>query len=411
MTATEVATVYIDAIAAGGRGVGRLDGMAVFVPRAAPGDTLEVALTRRRRFAEGRIRRIVQPGPERVAPRCRHYERDRCGGCQLQHLDPAAQKDAKQRIISDTLTRIARRAATVAPIVHAGSPWSYRNKLTLAIRRRGQGWIAGLHRWDQPDEIFALEECPITDDGVLAGWREVMRHSALLPNAAALRGAVRQLGDRRSLVLEGGRRWDAGPAFAAACPGIDSIHWIDDDGRVHALREAPIPAAPAAFEQVNAPVSAALHAHVVALVRQGAPRRVIDAYAGRGITAAALVDGVAEMIAIELDPSAVHLARHALADRVRVIEGRVEDHLAAVLPADTVVLNPPRAGVDARVCAALERAAPRPLRIVYVSCDPATLARDLTRLPSWRIAGVQPFDMFPQTAHVETVCDLVLEQA
>ncbi len=408
---TERATVQISAIAAGGRGVGRVDGMAVFVPRTAPDETVEIALTRHRRFGEGRLTRVIGPSPQRVPPQCRHYDGDRCGGCQLQHLDYAAQLEAKQRIVGDALTRIARRTVSVAAVSASPAPWRYRNKLTLTLRRRGSTWIAGLHRWDAPDEIFGLVECPITADAVVDGWHEVMAHAHLLPVASELRGSVRVMNDALSFILSGGAAWKESAAFLASCPDFVSVHWSDDAGRTHILREPGDPVAPGAFEQVNAPVSAAVHAYVVALVRQGRPQRLIDAYAGRGVTAGALVGEVPELVAIELDAGAVRLARHALGDAALVVEGRVEDELPRRLPAGAVVLNPPRTGLDARVCAALESATPRPRRIVYVSCDPGTLARDLARLPSYRLVSVQPFDMFPQTAHVETVCELVPESS
>lgn len=404
----ERATLRIDAIAAGGRGVGRLEGMAVFVPRAAPDETVEIMLKRHRRFGEGRIQRVIDPSPWRVVPRCRHYTVDRCGGCQLQHLDYEAQLLAKQRIVGDALGRIARRQVAVEAVAPSPGAWQYRNKLTLTLRPRGSGWIAGLRPYDAPDEIFALEECPITADGVVDGWREVMAHAHLLPAAPELRGAVRELAGSRSFVLHGGVRWHDARAFTAACTGFASIQWIDAQGQSHVLRDQPM-ATPIAFEQVNSAVAAALHAEVIARVRQDDPRRVIDAYAGRGVTAEALAAEGREVVAIELDHSAVRLARQALGGRATVIEGRVEEHLPGQLPAAAIVLNPPRTGVDARVCASLESAVPRPRRIVYVSCDPGTLARDLSRLPSFRVARVRPFDMFPQTAHVETVCELVPE--
>jgi 23S rRNA (uracil1939-C5)-methyltransferase len=134
---------------------------------------------------------------------------------------------------------------------------------------------------------------------------------------------------------------------------------------------------------------------------------VIDAYAGGGDTAIPLAaDGVA-VTAIELDRDAVTGFAGRLVPPSRAIVGRVEDHLSRALPADVVILNPPRAGVDARVTTALESATAPPRAIVYVSCDPATLARDVARLPRYRVADVRAFDMFPQTAHVETVCELV----
>jgi 23S rRNA (uracil1939-C5)-methyltransferase len=169
--------------------------------------------------------------------------------------------------------------------------------------------------------------------------------------------------------------------------------------------------------QVNATLADALHAHVLELVRAAAPRRVCDAYAGSGRLSVALdADGV-EVTAIERDARACRYAAARLSARARVLTGAVEDRLAEALPADVVVLNPPRAGCAPDVCAVLSAAvrgevsAPPPRRVVYVSCDPATLARDVRRLAGWRVAAVTCFDLFPQTAHVETVCLLLPEAA
>jgi 23S rRNA (uracil1939-C5)-methyltransferase len=150
-----------------------------------------------------------------------------------------------------------------------------------------------------------------------------------------------------------------------------------------------------------------LRDHVVARAQAYAPAHVIDAYAGTGETAAPMAEGGATVTAIELDPDAADACRQRLPRRSRVVAGRVEEALPMALPADVVILNPPRTGVHERVTAALAAAAPPPRAVIYVSCNPATLARDLTRLSNYDVTSVVAFDMFPQTAHVETVCELV----
>jgi 23S rRNA (uracil1939-C5)-methyltransferase len=130
-----------------------------------------------------------------------------------------------------------------------------------------------------------------------------------------------------------------------------------------------------------------------------------------GDTALPLAADGRTVVAIELDREAVESFRHRFSAPSMAIVGRVEDHLGAALPADVVLLNPPRAGVDARVTAALQQVERPPRAILYVSCDPATLARDVARLPGYRVASLRAYDMFPQTAHVETVCELVPEAA
>ena len=159
--------------------------------------------------------------------------------------------------------------------------------------------------------------------------------------------------------------------------------------------------------QINAPVAERLRDFVVERVSAAAPKNVIDAYAGSGDTAILLSDRGVNVTAIEVDREASDFSRTRLPESSSVICARVEEVLEETLPADAVILNPPRAGVDARVTEILEGAKERPRSIVYVSCNPATLARDLARLPSYTIQSVVAFDMFPQTAHVETVCELV----
>ena len=163
----------------------------------------------------------------------------------------------------------------------------------------------------------------------------------------------------------------------------------------------------ASFVQVNPEVAAKLEGFVVDAVMAHAPATVVDGYSGSGDVALALAARGVRVVAIELDAEASAWAASRLPAGSRAVTARVEDAIRNVLPADMVILNPPRGGVDARVTAALMTPSLAPRAIVYVSCDPATLARDLSRLPGWRIARLTAFDMFPQTAHVETVCELV----
>ena len=399
--------IEITAIAAGGDGVGRVDGVVAFVPRTAPGDVARVQLTRARRFARGRLLALDASSPERVEPPCTHYTEDRCGGCQLQHLRYEAQLAAKRAIIGDALRRIGRRDVPDPVVEPSDSPWRYRRKLTLHVRRVATGWIAGLHPYDDPTAVFDLRDCPITDERVLAVWRELRPALDRLPRDPALRLGVRLLDDGASATVEGGRTWRTADEFFAAAPSLTELWWKPADGtarRVAARIDEP--RAGASFAQVNAGVAARLRSALLARVRALDPARVVDAYAGTGATARPLAADGRTVLAIELDRPASERLRAHLAPPSRAIAGRVEDHLAELLPADVVLLNPPRAGVDARVTSALEARRDDVGRVFYVSCDPATLARDLARMPAFRLVDVHGWDMFPQTAHVETVCEL-----
>jgi 23S rRNA (uracil1939-C5)-methyltransferase len=409
-----VGRLTIESIAAGGDGVARSEGLVVFTPRTAPGDLADVSVTPRGRFARGELLTLVQPSRSRVEPPCAHYVHDHCGGCQLQHMRYEAQLEAKGRIIHDALRRIGRRELPPPTVRPSPSAWRYRRKLTLALRRRGDEWIAGLHRYDAPGRVFALRDCPITDERVLEVWREIMDASADLPRATELRGAVRldDVEGAASFVLEGGRSWPRSAEFFALVESLNALWWVREGGERVLLHERGSPRAPgASFVQVNAGAAEELRAHVVARSLAHEPGTVVDAYAGLGDTAVALATPERRVTAIELDDAAAAWCARRLPQGSRAIAGRVEDALPDALPADVVILNPPRAGVDARVTETLESSTPSPRAIMYVSCDPATLARDLARMPRWRIASLVAFDMFPQTAHVETVCELVPETA
>ncbi len=403
-------SVQIDSIAAGGDGVGRTDGLVVFVPRTAPGDIVTANISGRGHFARGALRNVVTASPVRIDPPCPHYTRDRCGGCQVQHMSYDAQLAAKQLIIRDSLQRIGKRSVEPPPIERSPEEWRYRTKLTLAMRRRGARWIAGLHPYDDPAGVFALADCPITDRRVVATWREVMNADAYFPDGRELRGSVRITRDGPTFVMSGGRSWAARDQFSAAVPSVSALWWEPDgDGgtdrrKLYDRRSDRSPSA--SFVQVNAGVAASLRAYVVSLSVAHAPRNVVDGYAGAGHTAIALAKTGIAVTAIELDAEASAWSATQLEPPSRAVAARVEDALPAYLPADLVLLNPPRAGLDARVTEILEAEPSRAPRLIYISCNPATLARDLSRLPNFRIESLRAFDMFPQTAHVETVCEL-----
>jgi len=456
-------------MAAGGDGVGRIGELACFVPRTAPGDRVQVAYVQHARHARGRVLQVLEPSADRVAPLCGHYERDRCGGCQLQHLSEQAQQHARVDGVRETLRRIGGRTVETPSLV-TGAQWGYRGRLTLTLHKHGRSWVGGLHPHDDPSRVFALEECPISHPALVAVWQVVRRvivrsgdpAVGALPVAQSLRLSLRldagiaEGSDSPSVavILHGGTTWDQAARWAATvlqeAPAVNAVWWqadaqaavplairravagmnagdasvAGDDAMAFDLTDGGDSAVPSAqevlaFAQVNADVADALRRFVHEQVMHFAPTAVVDAYAGAGLLSAELARDGVQVVAIEADPAGAAAARRRFealeggsARRHRVICALVEDALPDALPASVVVLNPPRRGVDARVAATLERAvqsvgAAQGLRgLVYVSCDPATLARDLSRLPGWQITALQCFDMFPQTSHVETVCVL-----
>ena len=403
-------SVRILRLAAGGDGVGRLeDGRTVFVPRTAPGDLVELtSLREHRRYARARVAQVLESSPQRVAPRCPHYVQDDCGGCQLQHLESGAQRAARRGIVGDALRRIGKLPVADPEIVPSQEEFDYRTKITLSVDDGGRR--IGLHPLDRPDRAFDLVRCHITTPELMSLWSALSALRHLLPHG--LRQIVLRL-DRRGgrhvvLVTRDDARWSGGPALldALEAEGMGATFWHQPEGaeaRVVAGADQPFPAT--VFEQVNPAMGDRVRAEAVAALGPVGGRHVWDLYAGIGETTGALATAGASVESVESDPRAVAEAE-ARGPSARRHIGRAERVVTRLAAPDLVVTNPPRTGMDERVTAALVAAAPR--RIVYVSCDPATLARDLTRLGGYRLTSALAFDLFPQTAHVETVAVLDL---
>jgi 23S rRNA (uracil1939-C5)-methyltransferase len=405
-----VTVVSITRLSAGGDGVGRLaDGMVVFVPRTAPGDHAEIEVVdRRKRHAHGLVHRLVREGPQRTEPVCPHYTADRCGGCQLQHLTLAAQREAKRNIVGEALRRIGRRETPDPEVLAAPSPWRYRTKITLAAS--GAGDRIGLHRYDAPGIVFDLEDCRITRDPLASLWSAVRKHRALLPTAL---DEVVLREDREGglhLVAAGSvAPWDAGPLAAATGVAGVSYWWRPRGGAARIVAGARTGFPPLAFEQVNPELAGRIRADAIEQLGDLSGKVVWDLYGGTGDAARLLAARGARVFSVDRDRSAIEWARgQSPGSDITWFEGLVEETVHRLPAPAAVLVNPPRTGLAARVSAALQaRGASTPgARLCYVSCDPATLARDLTRLPAFALTAVRAYDLFPQTSHVEILAAL-----
>lgn len=410
--------VTITSIAGGGDGVGRLgDGRAIFVPRTAPGEQVRLgAVEKRKNFARGAIDEIVSAGPARIVPACRHYVDDDCGGCQLQHLAYDAQLAAKRSIVGEALRRIGKLDLPDPEIVEAAEEWRYRAKITLAVKagRDGHGITAGFHPQDRPNAVFALHDCHIADVRLMALWRGVVTHLDLLPNRPAhITLRLDREGNRHLVVESSGEPWLKADEMRKALPAGDGevICWWQPTEGAARVMAGPATGFPAtAFEQVNPEMGGLARAWAVQQLGPLTDQLAWDLYGGIGDTAIALAGAGASVVSVDADEKAVTWARtRPGVERIRFIAGKTEDVLPTLEdPPAAVVLNPPRAGLHWDVTLRLT-GEPVP-RLVYISCDPATLARDLARLSTnYRVTKVKAFDLFPQTAHVETVA--VLETA
>ncbi len=401
--------VRIERIAAGGDGVGHLgDGRAVFVPRSAPGDLIELAhVSRQRSFARAEVGQLLEPGPDRTTPECPHYTVDRCGGCQLQHLAPAAQRAARQAIAGDALRRLARQNVEDPVLEPAALEWAYRTRITL--HPGADGRRLGFHRAGQAGQVFDLDTCLLADPAVQELWSVVRLLRRLLPRRLDSLMLRRERGGARHVLVRGTE-----PAWPDARQLVDAIRarladvtvwWQPPGGAARVVGESV--AFPATvFEQVNPVMGDRVRAWAVDALGQVQGRAGWDLYAGVGETSRMLVDRGARIESVEADLRAVQLSRSSQqAGNLVAHAGLVEDLAPTLAPPDFVMTNPPRTGMHPRAVDAIS--ASRATRLVYVSCDPATLARDLRRLgEAWRLGPLRAFDLFPQTAHVETVAVL-----
>lgn len=452
----ETCEITIDGLAYGGSGIGRLagedgkPGMAVFVPGSAPGDRLRVSLERvQRRHAEASIVQVLEPGRDRVAPTCAHYEQ-RCGGCSWQHLSYTTQLAAKETLVRDSLERIGGFGdLPMAPIIAAESAWWYRNKMEFAFNAQdGLGLhVSGDWRSVVPitdcrlqselamrivqyaRDFAAQHELPSWDPVTHEGWlRElVIRHGcggnetmvALvtatdeLPEEMAAFGAgAAALDDSIVSVLHAVRGGDSSGA------PLDPIVTLQGrDTITEQVAGLTFDIGLQTFFQTNS----AQAGRMVDVVRQqvaagfaaapDAPARLLDVFCGVGFFTLAVADLAAEVIGVEVVEASIAAARDNAArngiDNASFYAGDARRTLPVVLEQHgapgVVLLDPPRSGAGGKVMRRIARAAP--WRIVYVSCNPTTLARDLQELHpfGYRIVQVQPIDLFPQTYHVETI--------
>ena len=403
-------------MAHGGSALGRHEGRVVFVPYAIPGERVRVRLSGEgdaerggKRFARAEVVDVLSPAPGRVAPRCRHFGPGECGGCQWQHIDYAAQLRFKQQVMIDQLERVGKlKDPPVLAALPAPNPWAYRMNATFHLDEAGT-----LGFWsDDNSRVVALEECHIIHPALL----DLL--DSLEFEAGSLERVRLQVGSDGALMMTLSAADDLPPALETDLPLSVNFLLSDNEplnlvGSTHARYEVRgrwFRVTAGGFFQVNPAVAGVLVDEVMHHLDLRGSESVLDLYSGVGLFSAFIAESAALVTAVESYPPAVTDAESNLADfdNVDLIEGAVEDVLPNLEgPYDHAVVDPPRTGMTPAALDALVAHAPRTL--VYVSCDPATLARDAGRLAAhgYTLAEVQPVDMFPQTFHIESVSRFV----
>lgn len=393
----EMATVQIEGLAFGGRGVARHEGLVVFVAGSAPGETVEVELHRHQRFAEGHMRRLLSAAPERRDPLCplalRPGQAAACPGCAYQHLDYTAELAAKCEQLGQQLLRLGGGAPEqLLPALAAPEALGYRNKIVLHAAPGGAG--LGYYGTDNRS-VLDVPACPLARPELnarLAEWRARPGWLAGLPPARRWTG--------RWTAADGALAWeDEAPATAPPLTQATAI--------------GPLAVPRAAFFQVNDGAAALLLAAVQAQLRAQPPEGFLDLYCGVGVFALAAARlGVPAVLGIELEGPAVAAARQNAAALAPGVGEFLGGDAGQLLPKalkrlrgrhPTLLVDPPRGGLAPAVLTAIAQQPPP--RLLYVSCAADTLARDVARLrqTGYRVRSAQVVDMFPRTPHFESL--------
>jgi 23S rRNA (uracil1939-C5)-methyltransferase len=433
----------IEKLIYGGEGLARLPaddkgrGKAVFVPFVLENEKIDATLTEEKPgFARGRVEKILEASAERIEAKCSYFQR--CGGCHYQHTSYEHQVAIKTAILKENLRRLAKLELTSEIEVHASPPWNYRNRTRLQVRPDGftLGYFKG-----SSHEVLAVEQCPISSPlinrAIEALWKlgrdgkvpAELREVELFANEDDTKLQVELYGDPH---LEKAKRTKSGQAFGERLrveqPEVVSVYLFAQNLGVARGAQAPVNEEPdwtvgagefryrtkaaqfrvsgGSFFQVNRFLVEEL-VNIVTANRSG--DLALDLYAGAGLFSAGLAASFRHIVAVESSQSSAGDLQYNSAPNVKAVRATVDDYLAAkgarVRP-DLVVLDPPRAGLGDRAARELAKLETR--RVTYVSCDPATLARDLVQLTGggFRVEQVHLVDLFPQTYHIESVVQL-----
>ena len=396
----------------GGDALGRLpDGRAVFVPFGLPQETVKIRLTNEKAtFARGEIVEILQTSPLRIQPLCPHF--GICGGCNDQHLAYADQLIWKRKIVVDQLKRLAGLPDfPVASVVASPNPWNYRNTLQFHVSPAGK---LSFQRANSNDFV-EIRECHLPSENINCFWPQI----SFEPDSNIDRVVIREgLEDDMILGLES--RQDLPPEFSVDFP-ISVVYSSSPENRTvlsgdeFVLMEVngrTFKVSIGSFFQVNLPQAEAMVKQVLHLAGDLKDKVVLDGYCGVGLFSAFMAGQARQLIGIEFSQSACddYAANLDEFANVELYIGQVEQILPglAVQP-EIVVIDPPRAGLDQRVIDAIAKIQPE--KVIYVSCDPATLARDVKRfqVKGYSLQNATPFDQFPQTSHIETIALITRE--
>jgi 23S rRNA (uracil1939-C5)-methyltransferase len=397
--------LVITDIANGGDGIGRLtDGRAVFVPFTIPGETIRANVVEEKKgYVRGELIKVINPARNRIRPRCKHF--GTCGGCHFQHFGYQDQLGIKTKIIEDVLLRVGGLSGVnVLPIIPSHKEWNYRNNIQYHLHACGK---LGYQR-HLSNEVIPIDECFLPSQ--ILG--ELRTQIDLDFQTGIKRVSFREGIDEEVLILLEGENSDL-PEMEINLP-VSVVH-ISDAGNIvlagsdflmMQVKDKQFKVSAESFFQVNTSMSEKMVDHVISLLPKEKLNCLVDLYCGAGLFSAFTAEMTNKLIGIEFSHSACMDYAENLDEynHIELYEGSADIILPRLeISPDVVIVDPPRAGIGRNTIDALIKL--KPNRIIYVSCDPATLARDASRLEKGGYSLVQltPFDLFPQTFHIESI--------
>lgn len=424
---TDTITGQITGLAFGGQGILRHQGLVVFVPFTAPGDLITCRIRKsKKNFANAEIVEILQPGPARIKPACPYF--GTCGGCQLQHLNYEAQLDHKRECVQDALNRIGGLSVQVSPVAPAVRQWAYRRHITLTLKPNVHGTFSAGYIATDNRSLLKVEQCPIfadPSDPIIRQVQEVVGHLQCSPVNEGRAALLKQNADKY-IVSFHFKEMPPKTAVAFEKALNQNANWagitlgtprhFQSFGQTEtsfSVDEMTFSFSPGAFIQNHPEQSLKIYHGIRDLAQKSNAETALDLYCGIGVTALLMARDGIHVIGVESNEEAIRQAcENAKANKMNQAEF-IKDDVKLVLKTllkkhspGFVVVNPPREGLEKPVTEILLEQAPS--EIVYISCMPSTLARDLKELcrEHYAVALCQPYDMFPQTAHVETLVHL-----
>jgi len=400
--------ILLTTLAYGGDAMGRLeDGRAVFVPFGLPGERVRIRLTEEKRgFARGELGEILEASPHRIVPRCKHF--GVCGGCHYQNLPYEEQLEAKREILRDQLTRIGRiENPPVQDMVASPNPWNYRNHVQFHLTEEGKLGYVGVGT-SFAKGIIPVTECHLPEASINSLWPQL----EFGPGTDIARVSLRT-GKEEELMLILESDSAESPELEIEAE-ISVVHVFEDNAVVIAGNDhIVIPVLgrdfrvfATSFFQVNTAMVEKMFQHLLTFLPVSLSTTLVDVYCGVGLFSAFLASKCERVIGIESSPSACEDFSFNLDefDNIELYEGLAEEVIPYLeAKPDIVLVDPPRAGLEKRVVDGILKLSPQV--IAYVSCDPSTLARDSKRLieGGYKLKQVTPFDLFPQTYHIESI--------